>query len=367
MAFFMTKKQKQLMRERRRKKRLAGGNNSPAAAAQGAYSAPPTSAAAKNKFTSSSSGKKRPRSEAKKESEDSNSILSSPTAEAAATTTTTTKPIGNFIIVPTALSSKEAKKFRKDARRQARAEGRDENALQFITQEEHEKQQHQTKHKKRKVEFPRIKQLLQEEKLAKEKQAHVDALKKAEDKLPDEYKANYIALDCEMVGIGSDGKKSALARVSLTNWHGDTVLDTFVQVPTRVTDFRTWVSGVKPKHIQETQAMEVAKCREIVASLLKNKIVVGHALKNDFNALMISHPKQDIRDTAKYRRFQRYGGNKWRPRKLRDLVKENLDLVIQEEGKSHDSVDDAKAAMELFKLARVEWEKELVQKLKKKK
>ena len=111
--------------------------------------------------------------------------------------------------------------------------------------------------------------------------------------------------------------------------------------------------------------MEVAECREKVAKILKGKVLVGHALKNDFSALMLSHPKEDIRDTAKYRRFQRFGGNKWRPRKLRDLVKENLDMTIQEEGQSHDSVDDANAAMGLFKLARGEWESELHEKQKK--
>jgi len=74
---------------------------------------------------------------------------------------------------------------------------------------------------------------------------------------------------------------------------------------------------------------------------------------------MLTHPKQDIRDTAKYRPFQRWGGNKWRARRLRDLVKENLGLIIQEEGQSHDSVDDAKATMELFKLVREAWENDL--------
>jgi len=43
-----------------------------------------------------------------------------------------------------------------------------------------------------------------------------------------------LALDCEMVGIGTDGKKSVLARASLVDWNGDTVFDSFVQVPTRV-------------------------------------------------------------------------------------------------------------------------------------
>merc|ERR1712038_2058505 len=97
----------------------------------------------------------------------------------------------------------------------------------------------------------------------------------------------------------------------------------YVQVPIRVTDFRTHVSGVEPKHIKsKNNAMPVNQCRDEVAKLLKDKILVGHALANDFKALMLTHPKEKIRDTAKYRPFQRYGNGKWRARKLKDLVKE---------------------------------------------
>jgi inhibitor of KinA sporulation pathway (predicted exonuclease) len=41
------------------------------------------------------------------------------------------------------------------------------------------------------------------------------------------------------------------------------------------------------------------------------------------------------------------------------LVYEQLGTKIQEEGKAHDSVDDARASMELFKVVRAKWEKEL--------
>ena len=82
---------------------------------------------------------------------------------------------------------------------------------------------------------------------------------------------------CDGGHIGTDGKKSALARVSIVDWEYNVILDTFVQVPTRVTDFRTWVSGVEAKHIQKGKAMDVIKCRKLVASLLKEKVLVGHA------------------------------------------------------------------------------------------
>ena len=201
----------------------------------------------------------------------------------------------------------------------------------------------------------------EEEQKRKEKEER----QKEEERVPEEVKARYLAMDCEMVGIGADGKQSALARVSLIDWYGAVILDTFVQVPSRVTDFRTFVSGVKPKDISTRSAMDVVQCRKKVAELLRDKILVGHALKNDLDALLLNHPKENIRDTAKYRPFQRASGRnggKWRPRKLRDLVKEHLGLTIQVAGEAHDSTEDARATMDLFKRVRVPWEKELEKK-----
>jgi RNA exonuclease 4 len=57
----------------------------------------------------------------------------------------------------------------------------------------------------------------------------------------------YVALDCEMVGIGIDGTESSLARVSLVNYHGAVLLDEFVKQRERVVDYRTRHSGVRAK------------------------------------------------------------------------------------------------------------------------
>ena len=71
-------------------------------------------------------------------------------------------------------------------------------------------------------------------------------------------------------------------------------------------------------------------------------------LTNELSALLLQHPKSKLRDTAQYRPFQRFANNKWRPRKLRDLVKENLKGKEGFQVDEHDSVQDAKATIELF-------------------
>jgi RNA exonuclease 4 len=302
------------------------------------------------------------------------------------------------IVVPKDLTGANARKFRKDARRKAREQGQDESKLVFVVQGEDNyysaapmstedglktelpplqqgtstfssptttSTAATTSKTKSKRPFPCLKDLVEQEKQAKRRRVQEEQRQQEDNELTEEYKARYVALDCEMVGIGSQGRTSALARVSLVDWNGQVLLDTFVQVPTRVTDFRTHVSGVTPQHLKQAAAMDINTCRDQVAALLKHKILVGHALHNDLSALMLQHPKEDRRDTATHRPFQRLYGSKsgrkvkWRPRKLRDLVKEHVQLEIQAAGQAHDSVQDAWAAMQLFQTVRSSWEQEL--------
>lgn len=263
------------------------------------------------------------------------------------------------MVIPSSLAATDLKKFRKDARRQLRQEGKDYSNVVFVDEDELPPAMRKSKKKR---DFPSINELLQQKKQFQQAHKEEQKFKEKLQQLPDDVKAQYVALDCEMVGIGTDGKKSALARVSIVDWNLDIVLDSFVRVPIRVTDFRTHVSGVEPKHIKDKKALDVEECRNRVAEIIKDKILVGHALSNDFKALMLNHPKAKIRDTAKYRPFQRYGNGKWRPRRLRDLVKENLKGREGFQEAEHDSVQDARATMELFQVVRSQWEKELANK-----
>lgn len=58
---------------------------------------------------------------------------------------------------------------------------------------------------------------------------------------------NIVGLDCEMVEV--EGGKDALARVSIVNYHGHILMDKFVIPEKRITDYRSWVSGVYPENL----------------------------------------------------------------------------------------------------------------------
>ncbi|KAL7473317.1 hypothetical protein ACHAXS_013751 [Conticribra weissflogii] len=173
-------------------------------------------------------------------------------------------------------------------------------------------------------------------------------------------KSRYIALDAEMVGIGPCGHVSALARVSLVNWEGEVLFDTMVRVTEPVTDYRTFVSGITPQDLEGPDVVAFEECRSRVEEMIRGKVLVGHGLKNDLKVLKLSHPWYDVRDTAKYEPFMKPSNEDETvlvAKKLKVLAKDKLGMRIQEEGMSHCPVEDAVAAMELYKKHRVKWEK----------
>ncbi|KAG8679136.1 3'-5' exonuclease, partial [Ceratobasidium sp. 395] len=185
----------------------------------------------------------------------------------------------------------------------------------------------------------------------------------------------YLALDCEMVGVGEDGKESSLARASIVDYHGRVVLDEFVQQRERVTDYRTQYSGIRPEDMINAKSFGEIQAR--VAELLApaDRILVGHALSNDLAALLLTHPASRTRDTQLYAGKKptahpvKSGGKgkqnaddpgaahsiptlweKYRtPRiALKKLAKEELGVDIQ--AGEHSSVTDARAAMAIYRL-----------------
>lgn len=188
------------------------------------------------------------------------------------------------------------------------------------------------------------------------------------DKLESKGKSNEVtpvlAVDCEMVGVGPDGKRSSLARVCIINNEGNVLLDAYVKQKERVTDYRTWVSGIKPEHLLRGEdggkpilLLTLEEVQEKVAAMFKGRILVGHSVQNDLKALLLDHPRKDTRDTARYPLLMRSPapGRKPKPRSLRKLASEELGVAIQEG--EHSPVIDARAALYVYHKHRREWEK----------
>lgn len=172
-----------------------------------------------------------------------------------------------------------------------------------------------------------------------------------------------VALDCEMVGTGPGGRCSELARCSILDYHGNVVYDKYVKPCQPVTDYRTRWSGIRRHHLHN--AMPFAQAREEILSILEGKVVVGHSVYNDFEALDMLHPVHMVRDTSSTRLLSRLAGfPRERCLSLRILASKLLNRKIQVGRRGHCSVEDAQAALDLYKLVEGEWEQELQDKLR---
>jgi len=204
---------------------------------------------------------------------------------------------------------------------------------------------------------------------------------------PNAIAGKYIAIDCEMVGTHSTTafairqrsnnttstatappEYSILARVSLVSYASEVLYDAYVLPPPNVTvcDYRTPYSGITAWHLSPgnptTKPRPFEEVQQEVAALLTDRILVGHALSNDLAILGLSHPKRSVRDTARYPGYRTAitaAGGKSRAPSLKKLAQEILGWDIQMDAKKgHSSVEDARAAMALFKREKDGFEKE---------
>lgn len=172
-----------------------------------------------------------------------------------------------------------------------------------------------------------------------------------------------VALDCEMVGTGPGGSCSELARCSILDYHGNVLYDKYVQPCQPVTDYRTRWSGIRRHHLHN--AIPFSQARAEILSILEGKVVVGHSIYNDFEVLDMVHPGHMVRDTCTTRYLSRLAGfPRERFASLKILASKLLNRKIQVGRRGHCSVEDALAALDLYKLAEGEWEQELQNKLR---
>ncbi|KAI9141298.1 ubiquitin carboxyl-terminal hydrolase-domain-containing protein [Paraphysoderma sedebokerense] len=171
--------------------------------------------------------------------------------------------------------------------------------------------------------------------------------------------AEFVSLSQEEAEIRSDGSKSllrptrlSLARVSVLRGESDMdctpFIDDYIATIEPIADYLTEYSGIQPgdldpalsKHTLVPLKLAYKKLRLLVDMGCK---FIGHGLKKDFRIINILVPPHQIIDTVDIY----FIPSKQRRLGLRFLAWYLLDIDIQQS--SHDSIEDARTALLLYK------------------
>jgi len=151
-----------------------------------------------------------------------------------------------------------------------------------------------------------------------------------------------IAIDCEMCMTGPS--EFSLTRISCVHWDGTVLLDSLVKPAKPITDYLTPYSGITAAMLAEVTTTLADIQAKLLPLLTTDTILIGHSLNSDMNALQLTHP--NIVDTSIL-----YPHPRGPPLKssLKWLAQKYLVKDIQQGVKGHNSIEDARAALELVK------------------
>lgn len=184
-----------------------------------------------------------------------------------------------------------------------------------------------------------------------------------------------IAIDCKMMqsNIGQ-----VLGRVSIVNYDGKTIFDSFIcyPEPVNITNTDERFSGIHWADIDpQNGARSFSEVQAQLSELLRDRVVIGHDIEKDLRVITMNLPACllqlqgvarsatclrfdiSVRDTQKYSGYRKYAnpGARQGPN-LKNLALEVLGRSIKQGLVS--SVEDAVATMEIYRKAEVEIDRE---------
>lgn len=167
------------------------------------------------------------------------------------------------------------------------------------------------------------------------------------------HRKTVIGMDCEMC---KTEQGSEVTRVTLVDFQGNTLYDELVKPKNPIIDYLTpyhnslfmayyrWSGITEERLINTTTTLETIQSA-LVQIIDADTILVGHSLECDLQALKLAHPH--VIDTSVI--YQHSRGPPYKP-SLKWLAQKWLKRKIQDNVGGHDSVEDARACIDLVKL-----------------
>lgn len=173
-----------------------------------------------------------------------------------------------------------------------------------------------------------------------------------------------VAIDCEMV-LGPE-RKHVLAHIAIVDFDGNQLYNKYV-IPiggiNSITDYLTPFSGITKNLLENknSNALPFETVRSEVHAILKDKLIVGHGLINDFKVLDYTPDDDSVWDTTLINGYMKNhpnniglpeGSKRRQAKKLKILAKEIANNNIQmPEKMGHSPLEDARASMNLYRIS----------------
>jgi hypothetical protein len=176
-----------------------------------------------------------------------------------------------------------------------------------------------------------------------------------------------VALDCDVHSVPSAGAGGGVSRVVVTrvcvvNATGQVLLDRYISPHSAAAP----PSAAEPHSASAsaTHSDVLSVQRELATDFLRHKVVVGHHLQPQLQALGLALPKAALRDTALYKGLGAASSTASAalngPLSLARLVSERLGIELPHTNSrtgvvGASAIDRARAALALYKATRKQW------------